>query len=372
MPDPALYVIVRGGRHEFRLDRSGALSLPEMLFGGPDAWRDPCGRIEAEPYDEVWASGGVLLDHDRRLLRWYNRPSVTDHSLGLRRALMPLLAQCWPGWTVQHADRGYATVIDGLPVDAAALLMSDPPSRPVTAASVLAGLNAPSNILSRPLSLDEYVATADPFEHLGHLRGYGLTVVSVRDADGTVRDYVGGMSLTAMLATGPQLLAILDDLPTAPVPGELYVGEGGLLDVASRTIAVWQSCSGRLEPPPWSGWQVTVHHDGLPGHLRRSGRDDTPLRLPARTALAEACVLLAHDTEQAEQNYTALLNEPDWPGLTDRRRAVLHPLAERAAPGRPAAVTTGGRQWRTGVLSCRGAIAGKVSSRDPSASAVST
>ena len=330
MPDPALYVIVRNRRHEFRLDRSGALSLPKTLFGGPDAWHDPHGRIEVGPYDEVWASGGVLLDHDRRLLRWYNRLSLTDDSLGLRRALMPLLAQYWPGWTVQHADRGYAAVIDGLPVDAAALLMSETPPRPVTAASVLAGLNAPSSVLSRPLSLDEYVATADPFEHLGHLRGYALTVLSVRDADGTVRDYVGAMSLTGLLATGPPLLAMLDDLPTAPVPGELYVGEGGFLDVASRTIAVWQAGSGRLEPALWPGWQVTVHHDGLPGHLRRCGHDDTPLRLPARTVLAEACVLFADDTEQAEQNYTALLNDPDWPGPTGRSLAVLHQLANRA------------------------------------------
>ncbi|GAA4969432.1 hypothetical protein [Actinoplanes utahensis] len=331
MPDPALYVIVRDGRHEVRLDRSGALSLPETLFGGPDAWSDPHGRIEAEPYDEVWASGGVLLDHDRRLLRWYNRLSVTDDSLGLRRALMPLLAQCWPGWTVQHADRGYAAVIDGLPVDPAALLMSDPPPRPVTAAGMLAGLNAPSSVLGQPLSLDEYVATADPFEHLGNLRGYGLTVLSVRDTGRTVRDYVGGMLLTGMLATGPRLLAILDDVQTAAVPGELYVGDGGLLDVADRTIAVWQACSGRLEPASWPGWRVTVHHDGLPGHLRRCGHDDTPLRLPARTVLAEACMLFAYDTRQAEHHYTALLNDPDWPGVTGRRRAVLHRLAKRAA-----------------------------------------
>ncbi|MGI5215475.1 hypothetical protein [Plantactinospora sp. CA-290183] len=334
MPDSALYVVVRRGRHEFRLHRSGALSLPESLFDGPDAWVDPHGRVEAEPYDEVWASGGVLLDHDRRLLRWYNHLSVANDSVGLRRAVLPLLSWCWPGWTVEHAGRGYVDVIDGLPVDRTALLAPDRPPREVTIADLVAGMNAPSSVLGRPLSLDEYMAAVDPFAHLLHLRGYGLTVLSVRDVDGTVRDHVGGMSLPAVLATGPKLLTMLRDLPTAAVPGEQYVGDGALVDVASRTVAAWQGHSGRLAAARfaerWPGWRLSVHPEGLPGHLRRSGRDDAPLRLPWRTVLAEACLLFTHDAARAEKDFAALLRDGDtWPGrpgLTGRPLAALHRL----------------------------------------------
>ncbi|MBF9130253.1 hypothetical protein I0C86_15000 [Plantactinospora sp. S1510] len=334
MPDPALYVVVRRGRHEFRLDRSGALSLPASLFDGPDAWRDPKGRVEAEPYDEVWASGGVLLDHDRRLLRWYNRQGIANDSAGLRRAVLPLLGWRWPGWTVEHADHGYVDVIAGLPVDGGTLLMPDRPLRGLTIADLVAGMNAPSGVLGRPLSLDEYVAAVDPFEHLSHLRGYELTVVSVRDVEGTVRDHVGGMSLTPLLATGPELLTMLRDLPTVTVPGEQYVDGGVFVDVAGRTVTAWQGRSGRLASARlaerWPGWLLSVHHEGLPGHLRRSGRNDAPLRLPWRTVLAEACLMFDHDVGRAEKDFAALLRDgaawPGRPGLTGRRLAVLHRL----------------------------------------------
>jgi hypothetical protein len=336
MSEPALYVVVRRGRREFRLDRSGASSLPGSLFGGPEAWVDPRGRIEAEPYDEGAAAAGVLFDHDRRVLRWYNRLSIADDSAGLRRAVLPLLGSYWPGWTVEHADRGYVDVIDGRP----ALLMPDRPLGEFTTTDLVAAVTAPSSVLSQPLSLDEYVAAVDPFGPLLHLRGYALTVLSVRDAEGTVRDHIGGMSLPAVLATGPQLLTMLRDLPTAAVPGEQYVADGVLVDVTRRTVTAWQGRSGRLASARlaqrWPGWRLSVHHEGLPGHLARSGREDAPLRLPWRTVLAEACVLFSHDAAEAEKDFAALLSDgtawPGRPGLTGRRLAVLHRLVRRAVP----------------------------------------
>ncbi|MEV4535875.1 hypothetical protein AB0J82_18825 [Asanoa sp. NPDC049518] len=347
MSEPALYVIVRQGRHEVWNDKWGALDLPRSLFAGPDAWLEPEPHYDqAEPHlDEAWASGGVLVDHDRRLLRWYSVLSIADHSVGLRRAVLPLLGSYWPGWTVEHANRGYVDVFEGRP----ALLNPDGPLNELTTTDLFARVTAPSSILNRPLSLEEYVAEVDPFTTLLHLRGYGLTTVSVRDVEGTVRDYIGGMSLPAVLATGPKLLTMLRDLPTAAVPGEQYVGEGVFVDVASRTIAAWRGRSGRLASARlaerWAGWQMRVHYEGLPGHLARSGRDDAGLRLPWRTVLAEACLMFDHDSAQAEEDFAALLRDgtawPGRPGLTGRSLAVLHRLCTTGrppGPGHPAMI----------------------------------
>lgn len=331
MADPALYVVVRNGRQEFRLDRAGARSLPARLLDGPDAWAEPSGRIATEPYDEGWATAGVLFDCDRRIVRWYNRLSVADDSIALRRALLPLLARYWPGWTVEHADRGYVDV-----VDRPDLRDPDPtPPEPVTVADLIAGAQTPHSVMRQPMSLDEYLAQADPFDPF--VPGYGLAVLTVRDVDGRVSDYIGATALSRALVTGPDLLTMHREVPTAPVPGEFYVNAGAVIDVGSRTVAAWQSRSGRHVESAgvaerWPGWRSSLHRDGLPGHMRRSGRDDAPVRMPWQTVLAEACFLFTDDAQLAEEDHRMLLltgsRYRGWPGLTGAPLEVLQALIQ--------------------------------------------
>lgn len=201
-------------------------------------------------------------------------------------------------------------------------------------------------MLGNPVDLPHYLEIASPFEGLLQLQGYAATVLTVRGADGAVRDHVGGMDPLAALAAGPDLVTMLRDAPTAAVPGEQYVGAGAWVDVTTRSVAFW----GRRRGPDlgelaarWPGWHLTEHHDGLPEQLRLSGRDGAPVQLPWRVVLAEACAMFQPAGADGEQAHQGLLLEgPDWPGrrgLTDPEIAILRRLS-RDGPVEPRALST--------------------------------
>jgi hypothetical protein len=360
MADPANFVIVASGRAEFFCDRSGALGLPWYLLDGPQAWERHARFYHPAdtPYDEVWGSGGVLMDKDRRLLRFYTRLNKIDHSPGLRRAFLPLLAERWPGWQVTYANRGWVDVLEHTGVDIEALRHEEREPLPAaSAADLLSALQTIASVLGQPYDLEQYAAEVGPFEWF---TGYDATVLTVRFADRGVRDHVGGMTLRWALGMGPALVDALSDAPPVASPNELCAGGGAWVDVPSRSLAVWQGRSGRLDlgalAARWLGWRIHEHDSGLPGQLRLSGRDGASVELPLEVLLAEAWVMFFGNEPGEERSFQAWRRDGDryWDARRPSKaavRAVLDRLASRgsaASGGTPGEGATLGGPDRPG------------------------
>jgi hypothetical protein len=71
--DRANYVLVEGGQPRIHFSRWGALSIPALLLSGPDATVTFVRglTLDAELLNDTWAEGGLLIDMDARLARFW-------------------------------------------------------------------------------------------------------------------------------------------------------------------------------------------------------------------------------------------------------------------------------------------------------------
>jgi hypothetical protein len=331
--------VVTGGRTSLRREKWGAFGLPGSLLTGSGAWLPAeAGDDEPydeEPYDEAWAEGGVLLDTDRRYLAFYTDINLVNSSEGLRRALLPLLAEGWPGWRVEYARRGLAELLAHAGLDRPDLLSGPRPVTPLTPDGLREALRVITRMLGFEVELEEYLRDVEPFTPLTNFQGYAASVVTVRDGAGRVTDHVGGMSVAGALAMGPELVALLaESEPVAP-PVENVASEGAFIDVPSRTVALWQRPVFRFDVAElaehWPGWRLTEHHDGLPGQLRLSGRDGDLVRMPWQAVLAEACVSLV-DVDSRDDYEALLLHGAAWEGRRGVPAEVADVLRRLASP----------------------------------------
>jgi hypothetical protein len=109
MSHRANLVVVEQGRVEVRPDRHGAQSTPNLVLGGPENCVEVMRLFDPGiPYSPVWCEGLIMADIDHRelLLSGGDYAWNIRHSPGLRRAVLPIIASRWPGWTVRWADGG--------------------------------------------------------------------------------------------------------------------------------------------------------------------------------------------------------------------------------------------------------------------------
>jgi hypothetical protein len=329
--------VVAGGRTSLRRERWGASGLPASLLSGPEVWLgEEAG--DDEPHDEAWAEGGVLVDADRRFLSFYTDINLVDSSVGLRRALLPLLAERWPGWRVEYARHGLAGLLAHADLDRPDLLNAPRPVTPLTPDELREALRVITRVLAFEVELAEYVRDLDPFTGLTQCQGYAATVVTVRDDTGRVTDHVGGMSTAGALGLGPDLVTLLAAAEPVEPPAENVAAGGALVDVPARTVAVWQPSVVRYDLAAlagrWPGWRFTEHDDGLPGQLRLSGRDGDRVRMPWQAVLAEACASLV-GTDSRDDYEALLLHGAGWEGRRGLSPQVLDVLRRLAAPAPP-------------------------------------
>jgi hypothetical protein len=80
-------------------------------------------------------------------------------------------------------------------------------------------------------------------------------VTAPRTTSGTTR--IGAdLTLSKVLALGPQLLGVLADLPGAVLPNEQCVHSGAFIDVPAKTVHLWAGADSPEPPTLATHWPV--------------------------------------------------------------------------------------------------------------------
>jgi hypothetical protein len=294
----ASYVIVRGGEPRIYSSRFGALTVGRDMFAGPE---DAVEFIESltpddQLYSTTWCEGGVFLDEDARTLLLFGDDGDGNltNCLPLRRAYLLLLAERWPGWTVEWAHQGVEDF--ELRLGIAPGGDRDPP-RPMTEREVerareSIGMSASSGWPYERTAADRLPCDCDEVEE---------TFITVVGEDDGVRDVISPQRPTDLLRASPQLLEWLDAAPPAPPTTELHVRGCMLVDLRGREIECWEA-----EPLTdhelsrftafWPGWRFTRQTIGLVHQLERTGRDGSAARVPESRMMELAATMIADRT----------------------------------------------------------------------------
>jgi hypothetical protein len=252
MGQRANLVIVSGGRAELFYSHWRANTLDVDLFWGPPYAtafvRAQQGGAEVRWLDDVWAEGGAVIDHDRRVLLFFGGEDVM-YDVPRRRLHLALMARLWRGWDVRWA---YGDIAD-----------------------IAAYVGVPKETVLAAEDDPEPTDLSPPAE-----RGWVNVAVTVRRGDGSCRVYPSHDLIDDLARAGPGLLAA-----AAARDGERHVRwsdwtttfpQAGLhADEPERTVEFWQAdpgveCAARAARC-WPGWTVRFHGDHYEWHAPRAG-----------------------------------------------------------------------------------------------------
>lgn len=272
-------VLVRDGNWSLHYSHWRANTLDRDLFWGPTYATAfvlaQAPRERDQWLDDVWAEGGAVVDHDRRVLLWFGGEDVM-HDVPLRRVQFALMRRLWPDWEVRWAHEGIVDIAEYVGV----------PRREVLSAQAARDRSGPS--------------LAPPEE-----RDWVTDVVAVRSSRGVLRlfplDFAHPPDL---LSAGPQLL----DAASAEAGHsqldwaawtQIFPAGGSLVDEAERLVAFWcaadaPDCLARVTKA-WPGWDVRWLREDyeawaalLGGAFRLPPVDSLSLRTRACEALLAA------------------------------------------------------------------------------------
>src|SRR5262245_39783524 len=272
----ANYVLIEGQQPHIHFSRWGALSIPAVLVAGPEATISYVRNLtpDDELLDDVWAEGGMLLQVDRRELRFFGGVEIYRKPY-LRRLLLRALRALWEGWSVEWARHGIADLALSLGWEVSRVLDTEADGVKLLQST-------------EPLLNEEDVQITQELKS-------AHSVFSVRWPSGDSSDYLLVPSMTSALSLGPHLLQLVAGKPSTTLPSEDDLdlpGEGACLDVSAQVL--WLSEFGEFDPRDvpaiarrWPGWQVDGHVEGLVRQVELSGRDPAPLMVPQERALHE-------------------------------------------------------------------------------------
>ncbi len=248
MGNRANIVVVENHDWQLYYSHWAGCRMVDALIGGPE----PALRYvrslrhcsKSEWTDPLWADGGAVIDLDRRRLLFFGEELMVE--MPIRRALMTVLAELWPGFEVGWAYDG-TTEIAGY---VGATLREDPWDRKPT------------------------IRLAPDRNELCHL-------VSVVDAAGELRMWPLCWHLSKAWL-GPELLHALPGRGVKKLALNM-IPEGGVhIDVKARTVGAWQTADTmgifQALPQLWSGWQTECWEDRYEEQVARCNGS---LRVPA-------------------------------------------------------------------------------------------
>jgi len=247
MGNRANFVIVQNQDWQLYYSHWAGCRMLDALIGGPDlALRyarslRPCAKTDW--VDPLWADGGAVVDLDRRRMLFFGDELMVD--MPLRRALLRVLEELWPGYEICWAYDGTLE---------------------------LAGYVG--------AELPPYRWDRKPTVRLNRDRNSLCHLVSVVDAAGQVRMWPLWWGLSKAWL-GPQLLDVLPGRGVKTL-GLNMIPEGGVhVDVRHQTVGAWQTADtlGIFEALPdlWSGWQTECWEDRFEEQVTRC---EGALRVP--------------------------------------------------------------------------------------------
>ncbi len=307
----ANYVLIENGKAYIYFSRWGALDIPAMLLAGPESAISYVRALTTDDHlqNEDWAEGGVILDVDRRLLRFFGGGDV-EFSPYLRRPLFRALRTVWPNWDVEWSLFGIADLAVSLGQDSSRVLVTEDDD-----SEFLSGVS--------PIIQEDDVQAAESLRQ-------AESIFIVRWSDTDVRDYLLTPHMEYALTLGPRLLDFLWEMSPIELPGE---GDSGIptgvacLDVSTHRL--WMSRRDRFYPRyvtaiarRWFGWQVDIHLEGLTRQIELSGREPTPYMIPDEQAVMELIAVVTRRSIDPANLYQALLNHGKSSGESENHISV--------------------------------------------------
>jgi hypothetical protein len=278
----ANYVLLEGSTSHIYFSRWGALSIPAVLLSGPEATIDYVRSLTPTDglLDCVWAEGGLVVDQNRRLVKFFGGQEI-ERKPYLRRPLLKALRTLWVGWTIEWATFGIADLALSLGWDI-------------------------HQVLDTEFDDERLFKNSDPL--IDHKKISALNdrrvapcIVTLRRSPSDVVDYLPHIPILHLLSLGPRLIEIADAMQTAPLPRESDEDapfEGAYIEATTHTVWMWNYSE--LDPRHmeafarrWPGWQIRGHVDGLARHVALSGRDPASVMVPWAEAVDKLADLLA-------------------------------------------------------------------------------
>jgi hypothetical protein len=306
MGERAHIVVKDGGRYQAHYSQWAGADLELDLLAGPEAARR-FAQAQLVDADQNWQpfifySGGALLDFDRRHLVWF---AGCHGDYAYRQAVCRVLARTWPGWHVEWAYNGMATVLASLGLDTVPHRtirhldvppeMREPgefmrmmPSFRLNPEIYPPGSQLPAQLLLWPTELRSYDTAREvkfwaDYPDEGKNQPGGADAAATFRSRGTLVTIADGTSVRAYLAdnlAGEVIThgaAALPRYAAWPQVRECpWMPRSGLhVDTRARTAGVWTS--GHLEEEldvdagAWPGWQLELWQDRYREQLGRSG-----------------------------------------------------------------------------------------------------
>lgn len=258
MSHDAQYVVRERGVDRMYHSRWGGLRIDRLLLrNGPSELLAHLRGLRAWEYgaDAHWLTGYVLVDVDRRFLLYWASEFFGGSEMAPYFRL--LLARRWPGWATRWATRPSCDLGEALGGDHHAQidgrLRAEPQCDTVSSCS-------------ERLHFDPY-----SWPYAGP-----EVCVTVRGADGTLRDYEFAYEdpdWGHIIGAGPVLLEALQAHPAvASDEGSWWHTDQTLLvDVRARALMAWQETTEFAQPAFhaeqfWPARTVSWHDGGWRGH----------------------------------------------------------------------------------------------------------
>lgn len=320
MGNRANIVVVENHDWQLYYSHWAGCRIVDALIGGPDAAvryvRSLRQCAKTEWTDPMWADGGALIDLDRRRLLFFGESLMVD--MPIRRALMPVLAELWPGF-----DIGWA--YDGT-IELAGYV----------------GATLRESHWDKKLT----IILAPDRNELCHL-------VSVVNEAGELRMWPLGWDVSQAWR-GPDLLNVLPGRGVKKLALNM-IPEGGVhIDVNAKTIGAWQTADTmgifQALPELWSSWQTQCWDDRYEEQVARC---NGALRLPTLDLANGIAVAQEHIRTRVFQSFSdspaghivalAALLAPIGPGMVVSEDATVQD------PTRPTHM-----EWARFVSACDG------------------
>lgn len=303
-------VIVENGNSEYWYSNFGATSIPCDMLGGASSAIAYARSLEQreELLDPIWCEGAILINVDQKKALYFEDTGnhYYNKSPKLRQVLLKFIACRWEGWSVRRAEYGWYDIAAELHVPFPS--MFQPTTNILDEEELAQRVGIVMWLIGHPIDWKSYRA--------GPLMYYEEMIVTVVTSSSEApRDYSVAASLEELLALGSLgIERMANSHSTVPIPNEVFVGSGMLVDFKRCEISVWCGTPidlriTELDSKKWRGWSIRQHSGGFSKQVESSGRDPTIVALPRALLIEQLAEVFGFNAEDMPEFMVSRLQQ---------------------------------------------------------------
>ena len=297
-------------------------TLDQDLFWGP---HHALAYIRAQgPFDgwveEIRASGGVVLDLERKHLLWFGG-EISRERVALQRIHHELMTHIWAGWTIRHAFGDVGELADYIGLNRSLVLSEECEPRPLQ-------FSAEKILKARR---EKWVST----------------LASFRVSESEIRCGQLPHSLQQLLPVYGEALALSEELQNWPTTLDLnwntgpVVWQGFHADLPMRSLFYWSTESHSDFPrriqQQWPGWQIISCENRFEAQLEQANGQIRIVQKARETMFDAMREWLGEREESHYCTSDCTLHIADTLSELERTLPVSEPLPE-VHPSQPVSV----------------------------------